>query len=434
MFDLEKQTYRFHVRAILFEGIFGGLMRSTGEIARKALGVDTLLLTLIVMAPAVSMGSVLFFGGWISRTGPRRLLRRAATLGRLPLALVGLLLVPGIGEWARTEQGQQLVPWFFLVLVTISSLATVPITSAWNGVLRSNYTDEQRGSLFGLAQRWGSLSSGVCTLGAGIWLHYQNEAFPWIYLVAALSGWLACHIFAQVPLRDRDVATGDTPKINSAQALWRILAKDRKFLRYEIGFVLYGIGFMALITAKPIWSVDAQFLHLSWPVLLGSKGVISFVMILLTPYFGRTLDRIGPGWLSAGCFLGLALYALLLSLATSPSCPISICVIRPILGCTINIASCGALVCSFVPKRGRNAIISTACDAARSTRPIVSPTRPNWVICWIHRRNVSTITTITRIVPASSITRPVSPYRPVDRAMIVGTAKRKLPRNVASAF
>lgn len=319
MFDLEKQTYRFHVRAILFEGIFGGLMWSTGEIARKALGVDTLLLTLIVMAPAVSMGSVLFFGGWISRTGPRRLLRRAATLGRLPLALVGLLLVPGIGEWARTEQGQQIVPWFFLVLVTISSLATVPITSAWNGVLRSNYTDEQRGSLFGLAQRWGSLSSGVCTLGAGIWLHYQNEAFPWIYLVAALSGWLACHIFAQVPLRDRDVATGDTPKINSAQALWRILAKDRKFLRYEIGFVLYGIGFMALITAKPIWSVDAQFLHLSWPVLLGSKGVISFVMILLTPYFGRTLDRIGPGWLSAGCFLGLALYALLLSLATSPT-------------------------------------------------------------------------------------------------------------------
>lgn len=318
MLNIEQQTYRFHVRAILFEGIFGGLMWSTGEIARKALGVDTLLLTLIVMAPAVSMGAVLFFGGWISRTGPRRLLRRAATLGRLPLALVGFLLIPAVGDWSRTEEGQQIVPWLFLLLVTISSLASVPITSAWNGVLRSNYSDEQRGSLFGLAQRWGSFSSGVCTVVAGIWLHYQNDAFPWIYLLAALAGWFACYIFAQVPIRDRELVTQETPKIDSARALWRILINDRRFLRYEIGFVLYGTGFMALVTAKPIWTVDAQFLNLSWPVLLGTKGLISLVMILLTPYFGKTLDRIGPGWLSAGCFLGLSLYAILLGIANSP--------------------------------------------------------------------------------------------------------------------
>ena len=78
------------------------------------------MLTLIVMAPAVAQGAVLFFGGWISRTGPRRLLRRAATLGRLPMALVGLLLVPSIAQWSKTEEGLKLVPWFFLVLVTIS--------------------------------------------------------------------------------------------------------------------------------------------------------------------------------------------------------------------------------------------------------------------------------------------------------------------------
>ncbi|MBT7131234.1 MAG: hypothetical protein HN891_11060, partial [Planctomycetes bacterium] len=68
MDQIEQKTYRIHVRAILFEGVFGGLMWSTGEIARKALDVDTLMLTLIVMAPAVAQGSVLFFGGWISRT------------------------------------------------------------------------------------------------------------------------------------------------------------------------------------------------------------------------------------------------------------------------------------------------------------------------------------------------------------------------------
>jgi MFS family permease len=315
--QIEKQTYRFHVRAILFEGVFGGLMWSTGEIARKALGVDTLLLTLIVMAPSVSMGAVLFFGNWISRTGPRRLLRRAATLGRLPMLLVGLLLVPSIGDWWRTESGKELVPWLFLVLVTIQALASVPITAAWNGVLRGNYTDENRGSLFGHAQRWGSLLSGIGTLGAGVWLHYNSDAFPWLYIIAAIAGWAACFIFSRVPLRSREKSATDAPKIDSARALWRILSRDRRFLTYEIGFILYGTGFMALVTAKPIWTVDAEFLNLSWPVLLGTKGLVSLAAVILTPYFGKMLDRIGPGWLSGGAYSGLVLYAILLAVADS---------------------------------------------------------------------------------------------------------------------
>ena len=315
--EIERQTYNFHVKAILFEGIFGALMWSTGEIARKALGVDTFLLTLIIMAPAVAQGAVLFFGGWISRTGPRRLLRRAATLGRLPVALIGLLLVPSIGDWAATDEGKRVVPWFFLALVTIQALASVPITAAWNGVLRGNYSDERRGTYYGKVQRWGSLLSGIVTLGAGIWLHYSTAAFPWLYIIAAITGWFACWIFSRVPLRNREESRANTPSIQGARALWQILIRDRRFLTFEIGFVLYGTAFMALITAKPIWTVDEEFLGLSWPVLLGSKGLVSLAMVILPPKFGRTLDRVGPGWLSGAAYSGLVLYALLLILATS---------------------------------------------------------------------------------------------------------------------
>ena len=145
---IEERTYRFHLRAVMFEGVFSGLLWSAPEIARKALGVDNLLLTLIVMAPAVAQGAVLFFGGWISRTGPRRLLRRAATVGRLPLSLTLLLLVPMIANWAQTDEGMKWVPWFFLILVTVQALASVPITSAINGVIRSNYRDENRGYFY----------------------------------------------------------------------------------------------------------------------------------------------------------------------------------------------------------------------------------------------------------------------------------------------
>ncbi|MDG2084258.1 MAG: MFS transporter [Planctomycetota bacterium] len=314
---IEKITYGFHIRAVLFEGVFGGLLWSAPEIARKALGVDNLLLTLIVMAPAVAQGAVLFFGGWISRTGPRRLLRRAATVGRLPLSLMILLLVPVISNWAETDQGREIVPWIFLLLVTIQALASVPITSAWNGVIRSNYRDENRGFLFGKAQRWGALVSGAGSVIAGYWLHYQSEAFPILYAVAGLFGWLSCMIFSKTPLRDQDKAAPDAPEINNAKALWRLLVRDRRFLIYEIGFILYGTAFMALITAKPMYTVDEEFLGLDWRILLGAKGLASLAMVLLTPFYGKTLDRIGPGWLAGGCYCGLALYAILLMAANS---------------------------------------------------------------------------------------------------------------------
>lgn len=329
---IEESTYRFHLRAVMFEGVFSGLLWSAPEIARKALGVDNLLLTLIVMAPAVAQGAVLFFGGWISRTGPRRLLRRAATVGRLPLSLTLLLLVPMIANWVQTEEGMKWIPWFFLILVTVQALASVPITSAINGVIRSNYRDENRGYLFGKVQRWGALISGAGSVIAGFWMHYQNEAFPILYAIAGLTGWLSCMIFSKVPLRDREAAAPDAPDIHNARALWKILVRDRRFFIYEIGFILYGTAFMALITAKPMWTVDKEWLALDWRFLLGAKGLSSVMMFILTPYFGKKLDRIGPGWLAGFSYSGLALYAVLLGFSSSP---LSFLIAEMVFGCSM---------------------------------------------------------------------------------------------------
>ncbi|HIA27627.1 MAG TPA: MFS transporter [Planctomycetes bacterium] len=318
MSRIEKSTYRRHRLASIPEGMFGSMMWAAGEFTRKALGADILLLTLTTMAPAVVQGAILFFSRWISSTGPRRLLRRAATVGRLPLVLILLLAIPEVADWASEGTGQTVVGYSFLLLITISALAQVPITAAWNGVLRANYRDANRGELFGRAHRYGSFASAATLLVAGIWLHQNEGAFPWIYAGAAVCGWLACEIFAGVELRDPEKAKPRGLAIDSARAIWKLLLADRRFLRYELGFILYGTAFMASMTAKPVWTVDAEFLHLDWRVLLGSKALVAIVAVFLAVWFGRKMDRIGPGWLSGFCFIGLAIYGIALSLASTP--------------------------------------------------------------------------------------------------------------------
>ena len=138
-------------------------------------------------------------------------------------------------------------------------------------------------------------------------------------------------IFSKVPLRDRE-RLHRMPPIFTMPGTGRVLARDRRFFIYEIGFILYGTAFMALITAKPMWTVDKEWLALDWRFLLGAKGLSSVMMFILTPYFGKKLDRIGPGWLAGFSYSGLALYAVLLGFSSSP---LSFLIAEMVFGCSM---------------------------------------------------------------------------------------------------
>ncbi len=312
MDSIERTTHRIHTRAAFFEGAFAALMWSVAEIARKGLGADHLLITLLVMAPAVAMSLAIFVAGRIASTHPRRLIRRAAIVGRLPLLL---LLV-----WGDD-------PWFLLVLVTIQALAAVLIVSSWNGVLRSNYSDANRGRLFGRASRWQMLAGAIAVIGSGLWAQQNSEAYRIFLPIAALLGVWSCVIFSRVPRREGKIASPPAVRLSSARTLFRVLVHDRRFLQYEIGFFFYGIGFMALGTAKPFITVDE--LGLDWGVLLGAKAIPALAGIALAPTFGRWMDQIGPARLGSIAFAGLVLYGIALALAVGP---ITYCLAEGVFG------------------------------------------------------------------------------------------------------
>jgi len=295
---IEKDTYRLHTRAAFFEGAFGAVLASVADVARKGLGADTLLITLITMAPAVTQCLALFVAGRVAAAHPRRLIRGAGLVGRLPLLV---LLV----RWDD--------PWLLLVLVSVQALSMVPIISAWNGILRSNYTAESRGRIFGRAARYQSLAGAIAIIASGVWAERDPDAFRLLYPFAGVIGAWACVLFASVPRREGRIAAPSGVRLSSAGTLIAVLRRDPRFLRYQVGFFFYGMGFMALATAKPFITVDV--LELDWAVLLGARAIPYLAGIAFSPYFGRLLDRIGQARVGAISFGGLVLYGIALSLA-----------------------------------------------------------------------------------------------------------------------
>ncbi len=301
--DIERRTFRRHAFSQVFESTFTSFCWAGADVAVKGFDASTLVVTLITMAPGAMQLLSLFASKPMVRLGRRRLLRWSALAGRLPL-----LLVLGIGG-----------PYQFLFLLTLQAVAQVFVTASWNSLLRCNYRDAHRGTLFARANVFGALASGMSMIGAGLWLEYDPTAYRIIYPVAAAAGLLACWIFADIDVRkalrpeDEELTTphgfGD---------LLNILKQDRHYRRYEIGFMLYGLAFMAVMTAKPIRMGSEDQLNFEYDVLLGARGIFSFFMVIATLSMGRFLDRRGPADLASRCFVLLVIYALILFSIQSP--------------------------------------------------------------------------------------------------------------------
>lgn len=293
---IERRTYRLHIRAVLFDGVFNAVVASASDVAVKNLGIGAWEVVLITMAPSVTQLISLFMARIIETGDRRSLFYYAAVLGRLPLALLLFTADPRV----------------FIALLVLQAFSAVPIIYAVNSLFRINYRDEVRGALYSRAARWGHVSWGCVLVGFGYWLEHDPGALHVMYPLAAVAGVVACYFFSRMP-----VPPGETPSVGAARIdplfAYRILKRDRLFLVYEIGFFVYGLAFMVGITAKPLFAVHD--LELSNQELLWARALFSAVIVSTTPWMGRLMDRFNPAGLSALCCVALALQALVLACA-----------------------------------------------------------------------------------------------------------------------
>jgi predicted MFS family arabinose efflux permease len=110
--------------------------------------------------------------------------------------------------------------------------------------------------------------------------------------------------FASTP----EVAAGMRKKGPLASVL-DVLARDAAFRRFEVGFLLYGCGFMALQPVLAQWIVTE--IGAGYSTASAAKGLTFYAALVpATALAGHLFDRIGVARLAGGAMVLLAVFAL----------------------------------------------------------------------------------------------------------------------------
>jgi MFS family permease len=316
--DLERLTVRRYLWGMVAQGVWWAGYILFPFVLGKSLAAPGWVVTLSVTMETTAMLAALYWGHLLARGGRRKWLFRGGVIGR-----VGLVAMFAVST-----------PLQFTALLAPVYLFQALIYPAQNGILQANIRPERRGAVFG----WGALIANLAAAGTGVVVGRVLDAAPQrfdaVYAVIGAVGFLYSLALSSLP-RPAGDATPDPadaffglPRLALGPVQWRRLAgalvqpfrdaaatfrDDRAFFWYEMNFMIYGTSFLMLGPVVPIYFV--RQLDLSYEVISSARVLIATVGVaLLSPVFGRMMDRINPVRLSTLSYLTIALYPAMLAL------------------------------------------------------------------------------------------------------------------------
>jgi len=234
---------------------------------------------------------------------------RRVNQGRYVL-IIWLISFVGLGGMALCHHSETIL--VCLVLAAISLAGMNPI----NGdILRSCYPPTVRSMVFGVTQAVAQFTIMVGAYGVGLWLDLDNEAFRYympIGLAATTVGMGLTYLQTRQPLFQERLRHQVTESFaaslsNMYRNTIRVFRSDPDFRRYEIAFLIYGLGWSASQALLPFLVVDK--LGLTYAEVAQSTQVafqISLMFMILPT--GYLMDRYGPVRLSTWGFVLITIY------------------------------------------------------------------------------------------------------------------------------
>lgn len=202
--------------------------------------------------------------------------------------------------------------WSFICLSAFYFLLNAFLTPAFSAMWQANVSPANRNRLWGLTAVVMTLISMAAAYASGLMLDLDPWSYRWMYAASGALGMLGIYVLATSPLRGKYKLTASSvvPSFNRSvvqplRNLVRLLNNDRDYLHFEIAFFLYGVAFMLMAPAMPMFMVDEA--HMTYEQsgmaagLLGQLGMVFAVVI-----WGRLMDRLGPTLLCAIIFTILA--------------------------------------------------------------------------------------------------------------------------------
>lgn len=204
--------------------------------------------------------------------------------------------------------------WGLAPLLAIANFAFLTLfIPARNRLMRANYTAGERGASYSRLKATAiALSFGLALSGA-LRLRTAPESIHWMLPLVGVCSLVGILLYRRIRVRGErragSVATRSKSPVRAYREFLALLVGDRRFLWFQISFLVYGFGFMFTLPRE----IDAvsSVLKLDYPVIvLGLYGLTPLIKMALLPAFGGLLDRLGPARTAGVAFGILVLYPL----------------------------------------------------------------------------------------------------------------------------
>jgi len=295
----EKKVFVHLMISAFFYGFFLSFILIKEIIARKALDATDFQLSLLVMIFPVTSVFSIWWGKLLERTVDKsKYFLLISLFGRLLLAC-GLII---------SNMNQ------FLILSLIIFIFHSSYIPARNSIYQKKIYKFSRGKIFGITLSITTLISMIFSYIAGRTLDFNENFFKYVLFIIAFMGFfdsLILFFIKNKSNKEKKKVKFYNMFIDPLKRSWEILKRNNDFRRFEIGFMIYGMGFLMMMLAVPIFLVDIMKFNYTTSFL--AKAVVAQIgLFLLAPFMGYLHDRFHPTKFTIFSFGMLILYPFIL--------------------------------------------------------------------------------------------------------------------------
>ena len=294
----DRVTHYYELWTFFFIGIFMGAGLSLVSIIARKIGMSSTGITVMLSMQFFGYLFSLYFGHHINKRAKMPFVFWPAVTSKLLVCAIAVFFSP---------RG------FLVIMCLYYFISTIP-ASAYASIMRTNYSEGNRGKLMSNIRIIRTIVSTACAFGAGFALDKNPEFYRWMLPAAAAFGIVGSLMFRKLKVR-RDIEPRGI-SVTFRQTLG-VLREDKAFLIYlTIIFFCAGPPKL-LIPLEPIRYVDE--LHFNYKdagLILGTLNPIASILGFIL--WSRLIKRFHPLYLLVALFtIGLSRYAII-ALATEP--------------------------------------------------------------------------------------------------------------------
>ncbi|MDI6699725.1 MAG: MFS transporter [bacterium] len=298
----EEHTFLLLTIGSIFNGISLGVLLLQEFILRKTLLGSLFEITLLVMIQPVSNIFSIFFYP-LSKKFKRKndFFLLIAFVGKLILLLMLL-----------TKSSK-----IFILVISVFYIFNTFMNPLFSNIMQLNFRKKNRGFVYGIVSSVSVLSTLVVSNLSGKLLDINDNLYKLLFSVSAVSGFLCCFIFSKVKIRKirQKKIEEELSFLQPIKIIVKILKENKDFMKYEIFFFLYGIGYLIILPSIPVYFVD--ILKLDYSKISFIKGFLGQVgFIVFFPFVGFFLDRMNIFLYSSLTFFLLSFYPLFLLISS----------------------------------------------------------------------------------------------------------------------